>query len=44
MASAAAVVGGVGNVYKLNQIFPTSSSSTASEQEKQKGMLATATR
>ena len=35
---AAAVVGGVGNVWKLNQVFPTSTSSTASEDEKKKGV------
>ncbi|KAL3140129.1 hypothetical protein ABBQ38_004406 [Trebouxia sp. C0009 RCD-2024] len=35
---ASAVVGGVGNVYKINQIFPPSSSSTASEEEKRKGL------
>lgn len=34
---AAAVVGGVGNVYKVSQIFPAGSSSTASEEEKRKG-------
>ncbi|DBA99510.1 hypothetical protein WJX82_000233 [Trebouxia sp. C0006] len=35
---ASAVVGGVGNVWKLNQVFPTSTSSTASEDEKKKGL------
>ncbi|KAA6422221.1 MAG: molecular chaperone [Trebouxia sp. A1-2] len=37
-AHSTAVVGGVGNVWKLNQVFPTSTSSTASEDEKKKGL------
>ncbi len=36
--AAAAVVGGVGNVWKLNQVFPISTSSTASEDEKKRGV------
>ena len=34
---AAAVAGGVANVWKLNQIFPAPTSSTASEDEKKRG-------
>lgn len=35
--TAAAVAGGVANVWKLNQIFPAPTSSTASEEEKKRG-------
>lgn len=36
--AAAAVAGGVANVWKLNQIFPAPTSNSASDEEKKRGM------